>query len=269
MPFTSEKLGELKQVAVDAALTVAPHLLEKYGQIEATQKADDMGPVTQLDLWAETEIKKVLGKYDSSYGFLGEEYGAEGSKETYWLIDPIDGTRQFVRGIPFCATMIALVHKNEVLASVIYHFATDEMYTATKGGGAYLGDNRVFMSNRSLELSMVDVSVNLSDKKGVELLCSVGEKTIALCRYNCSAYTNTMTASGKIEGRVWVGRNGGAWDHAPGALLIQEAGGVVKHADGSDYDVNRTDSFIGGTQELVDFALSEVARIGLIKNENS
>lgn len=265
MPFDSEKILGARDVAVQAALHVAPRLKENFGKIEARQKDDDMGPVTELDLWAESEIKKVLTQYDRSFGFFGEEYGLEGSKETYWVIDPIDGTRQYVRGIPFCATMIALIHKNDILASVIYHFTTDEMYTATKGGGAYLNDKPIRISNRPLEKSTVDVSVNLDDDKGIRLLCSVGQRTIALCRYNCSAYTNTMTASGRIEGRVWLGRKGGPWDHAPGALLIKEAGGVVKHADGSDYDANRTDSFIAGTQELVDFALSEIAKIGLTK----
>ena len=127
-----------KDAAVAAVLPLRQKLMDSYGSVDTTFKGD-MSVVTKLDLWAETQIKLSLGRFEPNIGFLGEEFGAEGDENYRWVIDPIDGTENFVRGIPACGNMLCLVKGNDILVSVIYMFVTKELYWAVKGQGAWLG----------------------------------------------------------------------------------------------------------------------------------
>src|SRR5205823_12697862 len=112
---------------------------------DVTMKADHT-PVTQADREAEQAIKAILRNAFPEYGFLGEEFGAEGPRERRWIIDPIDGTRNFVRRIPIWATLIALEEDGEITVGVIHNPVTGELYTARRGGGAFRNGERIRIS---------------------------------------------------------------------------------------------------------------------------
>jgi fructose-1,6-bisphosphatase/inositol monophosphatase family enzyme len=138
---TEELQGALK-AAAQAAKEVGVDLKAHYGQIEGAVKETE-GPedavrdlVTELDSKTEKALKERLAEYDEAIGFMGEEGGIAKQASTMWLVDPIDGTSHFTRGIPFCTTMIALVAEGVVVISVIYDFVRGDMYTAIRGQGA-------------------------------------------------------------------------------------------------------------------------------------
>src|SRR5262249_52277795 len=129
------------------------------GGFEVTIKPDQT-PVTQADREAEQAITGILGRAFPEYGFLGEEFGASGSKRTRWIIDPIDGTRNFVRGIPFWAVLIGLEEEGEITTGVVFNPVTDELFTARRGEGAHLNGERLSVSARD---SMGDATVLYSE----------------------------------------------------------------------------------------------------------
>ena len=251
--FSDATLIAAKDHASEAVRRLRTKLMQHYGAVTNSFKPDNT-VVTELDGWAETEIKKSLKSFDSTIGFLGEEHGAEGDTQVRWLIDPIDGTEQFIRGIPFCGTMLCLVEGKDLLVSVIYNFVTNELYWAVKGNGAWLEDKRLHVSRRTLERSSIEITTDIKTPEGRDLYIATRGAVKDAVRYACSSFTSCLIATGAIEGRIVTHGRGGPWDYAPGALLIKEAGGIVVHIDGSEYDYTNTLSCIAGTSALVEFA---------------
>src|SRR3989344_4151975 len=132
-------------------------LLPYYGKVESRDKqsgaTEDL--VTELDTQIEHFLKNEFVKIYPDIPFVGEEYGGNRDSERFWLVDPIDGTSYFVRGLPFCTTMVALIEKVEVVFSVIYDFVNDIMYSAEKGAGAFANGKPIHVSDRSLRQSRV------------------------------------------------------------------------------------------------------------------
>jgi myo-inositol-1(or 4)-monophosphatase len=244
-------LLKAKDAVVAAFKALRPKLLESYGNVENSYKSDKT-VVTELDLWVEQEIKTALRTFDSAIGFLGEEHGAEGSTTLRWIIDPIDGTEQFIRGIPICSNMATLADGTDLLVTVIYNFVTDELYWAVKGGGAWLGDKRLSISKRPLERSFVDIGFDISDEEMAAVVMKIVPNIKATTRYYASGHSTCMIASGKTEGRIVVAGKGGPWDYAPGGLLVPEASGVTVQLDGGTYDCISSFNFVSGTKELVE-----------------
>ncbi len=251
--MTQDELIAAKDAAIAAVLPLRKKLMASYGSIANGMK-EDHTVVTELDRWAEERIKESLLTFNANIGFLGEEEGAAGNQQLRWIIDPIDGTEQYIRGIPFCANMLCLADGNELLASVIYNFVTDEMYWAVKDGGAWCNNQPIHVSNRSIERSFVELRPEVTTLRGIELYVKVEERIKTITRFNCSAFVSVMIASGKIEGRVSTHSKGGPWDYAPGSLLIREAGGIVEHYGGALYEFMNLDSYVAGTQAVIDMA---------------
>src|SRR3972149_6453656 len=137
------RLDRVLEVMIQAARGAAEIALKYFRRgVEVTLKAD-RSPVTQADREAEQIIVEILGRAFPEHGFLGEELGARGSKEVRWIVDPIDGTRNFVRGIPIWAVLIALEERGEITAGVILNPVSGELWTARRGGGAFLGGERL------------------------------------------------------------------------------------------------------------------------------
>jgi len=192
-------------------------------------------PVTALDMAAEAHLKQKLEAFDSSIAFVGEEQGGDRSATKFWLVDPIDGTDAFMRGLPHCTTMIALIEEGRPQFSAIYNFVQDELYYAEKGKGAYKNGERIYVSERQPPEAMVGLESDMSKEKNVQIFTQL-RTTCSFFKTMTAGYEFSLVASGKIEGRICVDPFGEDYDFAPGALLVAEAGGVVANLGSSTYD---------------------------------
>lgn len=229
-----ERALSITQAAVAAA---GQELRQHYGKIEHQTKGDGdgvSGVVTELDRKTEHYLAKELGRFDSGIAFRGEEFGGN-SQDTTWLVDPIDGTAHFIRGIPFCTIMVALVEENKVVMSVIHDIANNDTYWAVKGQGAYRNSERIRVSNRSLKQGLVSFETKLAKQENRQAYLEMSSLTALLSTVN-SGYEFTMVASGKFDGRIGIDPYGEDWDIAPGSLLVAEAGGIVRNIGSDTFD---------------------------------
>ena len=226
----------MSQKALDAAVEAARAagaIALKYfrGRFEVTLKPDAT-PVTQADREAERAIVEILGRAFPDHGVLGEEFGGHGSTEVRWIIDPIDGTKNFVRGIPVWATLIGLEERGEITVGVIHNPVTGELYTARRGGGAFLNGERIHVSAIA-ELggaTLVHAGLGLFREAGrwesFVRLVDATERQRGFGDY--SGYG--LVAEGKAELYLEVDLK--PWDLAPCKILVEEAGGRFSDLDG-------------------------------------
>lgn len=235
MSFTFDQLTAAKDVITASLRDIRPELLASYGAIKHKAKADKT-IVTELDGKVEKLLARNLQKFDAAIPFSGEESGTDYSQTTYWLADGIDGTEQFVRGIPMCTNMIALIDHDQVILSVIYNFALDECYVAIKGHGAHLNDSPIQVSDRPLGSSFAEFETNVSKPGMTELYGLLKSSVYGLVNLVCAGYGFTQVAKGAMEARCVLNGYGYPWDYAPGSLLVTEAGGLVANVGSTTYD---------------------------------
>ena len=144
---------DYKNVILPILREAGVELRKGFGNAEIVQQKNDFAPsvVTELDRSTEQFLAAKLRAADSSIDFYGEENGGNDHAERFWLCDPIDGTAHFVRGLPFCTTMLCLIENGGVVFSVIYDFVKDDVYWAEKGGGAWKNDEQIHVSNRNFK----------------------------------------------------------------------------------------------------------------------
>src|SRR2546423_1785043 len=223
-------------VMVKAARRAGRSLKRDLGEIENLQ-VSLKGPanfVTLADHRAEEMLHSDLTKARPGYGFLGEEGGSRaGEDKTHtWIVDPIDGTTNFLHGIPQFAISIALEREASLVSALIFNPVTDELYIAEKGQGAYLNDRRLRVAARQqLSDILVASGAPFMGKQGrKEFLAEVDgiiSSTAGMRRFGSAALDLAWTAAGKFDA-FWE-RNLKPWDVAAGILLVREAGGVVTY----------------------------------------
>lgn len=230
MQSTDPVVVESQALVVDVFKSLREDLLKAYGNVEHVRKAD-RSPVTVWDVKVEDSLRAALKATFPELGFRGEETGAHGNATTYWLVDPIDGTSSFIRGLPFCVNMAALVHEDEVLASVIYDFVKDELYMARKGEGAFKDGQRLHVNTTrhaggwmayTFSQKRFELARQAFDEIGVKLKLPIGASGNAYC----------LLAEGRIDAIVGLGSPAQVHDNAPGMLLCEEAGAhILAHDD--------------------------------------
>jgi len=223
--------------AVDAARAAARVALKYYhGGFEVTLKPDAT-PVTQADREAERAIVEVLGRAFPEHGVLGEEFGGSGTSDTRWIIDPIDGTKNFVRRIPLWATLIALEERGEITVGVIHNPVTGDLYTARRGGGAFLNGERIRVSDQAdLDRAfLVHAGLRGAHRTpywdGFLRLVDATDRQRGFGDY--AGYA--LIAEGKAEIYAEIYPEGSGlkpWDLAPCKILVEEAGGRFTDLDG-------------------------------------
>ena len=211
--------------AADAARAAGAIALRYYtSHFDVTIKPDQT-PVTQADREAEQAIVAALGRAYPEWGFLGEEFGAQGPKDVRWIIDPIDGTRNFVRHVPVWATLLALEEHGEIVAGVMHNPVTGELYTARRGGGARLNDQRIHVSDITdlWSATLLHAGLRLYRQAGIwdglVRLVDATERQRGFGDY--MGYT--LVAEGK--GEIYVEVDLKPWDLAPCKIVVEEAGG--------------------------------------------
>ena len=228
-------------VMISAARKAARSLKRDFGEVERLQ-VSVKGPgnfASAADHRAEEILREALMKARPGYGFLGEEGGrVAGSDTTHtWIVDPLDGTTNFLHGIPQFAISIALERDQAIVAGLIYNPATDELFTAERGKGAVLNDRRLRVAARDRLIDSV-VACGLprigrgDPGQSRRELAQVQEKVAGLRRFGAAALDLAWVAAGRFDA-VWE-RDLSAWDMAAGLLMVREAGGYVTDLDGGD-----------------------------------
>ncbi len=213
------------EAAVEAARAAGEIALKYYRTgFDVTMKPD-LSPVTQADREAERVIVEILERAFPSYGVLGEEFGARGPRERRWIIDPIDGTRNFVRRIPVWATLIGLEEQGEIALGVIYNPVTGQLYTARRGGGAWLNGERIRVSD------VADLAAAHLLHADLKLLRRAGHWDAFVRLFDATDRQRgfgdylgyALLAEGKAE--IYVEVDLKPWDLAPCKIVVEEAGG--------------------------------------------
>jgi len=243
-------------IMIKAARKAARSLLKDFGEVENLQ-ASTKSPgdfVSKADLRAEKIIREELEKARPYYGWLGEESEEVIGKDPTrrWIVDPLDGTSNFLHGIPHWAISIALEHKKEIVIGVIYDPVKDECYVAEKGNGAWLNDKRLRVSGRETMLEMLFATgVPFADKDGLPSTLKEINNLMPRCsglrRNGSAALDLAYVAAGRFDGYWERGLN--SWDVAAGILVVREAGGLVKSLDG-DHDPILDGSIIAASNKI-------------------
>jgi myo-inositol-1(or 4)-monophosphatase len=243
-------------VMANAALRAARGLIRDFGEVEQLQ-VSVKGPgefVSTADLKAERTLKAELTRARPGYGLLFEEGGeAAGSDPRHrWIVDPLDGTTNFLHGIPHFAISIALERDGEIVAGVIYEPTRDEMYSAEKGLGAYVNDRRLRVSaRRHLAEAVIGTGMPYGPRAGQagygETLSAIMGATSGVRRMGAAALDLAYVAAGRYDGFWEFGLQ--PWDIAAGILLVREAGGYVSDMAGG-HDMMTTGDVLAANDHL-------------------
>jgi len=231
----------LINVMIAAAEKAGRSLVRSFGEIEKLQVARK-GPadfVTEADRRSEEIIYTELQKARPKYGFLMEERGAVLGEDisNTWIVDPLDGTLNFLHGIPHFCVSVALERDKKIFAGVIYEPISDQMFWAESGKGAFLNGQRIRVSSRrKLTDSVFATGIPFIGREGhaefLKELESVMAVTAGVRRFGSAALDLAYLAAGRYEG-YWE-RNLNSWDIAAGLAIVREAGGFVSDFNGND-----------------------------------
>ena len=244
-----DKLPEALEVALSAVQEAGDMLRPHFGNVEPLVKSNSgletRDIVTKLDRETESFLSQRLRAFDASIGFRGEEHGVEHEQPLTWLVDPIDGTAHFVRGVPFSTVMVSLVHEGEVLLGVIHNIATNDMFWATKNGGSFKNGEPIRVSNRSLQKAFISFESDLTKAENAKLQAQLLQQGATLVSTVNCGYEFSMIASGVWEAKITREPYGFDWDYAPGSLLVSEAGGIVRNHGVDTFDFRNHELYIG------------------------
>ncbi len=234
-PIRSANINVMDQ----AARKAARHLIRDFGEVEQLQ-VSIKGPgdfVSAADRKTEKILRNELARARPNFGFLLEESGEVPSKDGHrWIIDPLDGTTNFLHGIPHFAISIALEWNGDLIAGLVYDPIKDETYVAEKGAGAFLNERRLRVSKRNnLERSMIGTGIPVLNWPGrqkgfAQQLDQVSDKVAGVRRLGTASLDLAYVAAGRFDGFWEYGLK--PWDIAAGIVLVREAGGLVSHLEG-------------------------------------
>ncbi|MDH4456780.1 MAG: inositol monophosphatase family protein [Candidatus Methylopumilus sp.] len=209
--------------------------------------------VSEVDHAAERAIIQTLQEAYPDHGFIGEESGDDRTDaEHVWIIDPLDGTTNFLHGYEQYSVSIALMSRGHLEQAVVYDPSRNDLFTATRGRGAFLNDKRIRVSNRAkLQSAMIGTGFPFRDFKHLETYLNMFKdmikNTAGLRRPGSAALDLAYVAAGWFDGFWEIGLS--KWDIAAGALLVQEAGGIVGDFEGNETWIN-TGNIVAGNPKV-------------------
>lgn len=208
--------------------------------------------VTEIDRQAENDIIYTLRAAYPDHGILAEESGQQGNSEYEWVIDPLDGTTNFIHGFPQFAVSIGLRHKGRLEQAVVYDPLRQELFTASRGNGAQLNDRRIRVTNRpDLDGALLGTGFPFKQQQHLDTYLATFKAlfpmTAGIRRAGSAALDLAYVAAGRLDGFWEFGLQ--PWDMAAGVLLIQEAGGLVSDLSGGN-DFMQTGNLISGNPKV-------------------
>lgn len=260
--------SELLTVMLDAARIAGEGLLIDRARLETLDVRSKEGPAdvfSEADLRAEQTVRSALRAYRPDYGFLGEEGGLEAGADPshVWMVDPLDGTTNFLTGSPLFAVNIALVRDGHVVAGVTHVPVLAETFWAEEGEGAWLNDRRISVSTRpTLETSLLGVGIPFATKPRHDQFLAEMERLTpriaGIRRLGAGAIDMAWVACGRHDA-YWE-QSVSPWDMAAGVVIVREAGGVVTNTLGEPLDL-MGGSVLAVTPQLRDEVIEAIAPI--------
>ena len=238
-------------IAIRAARSAGNILLRYFEHTETltiTEKSKNEF-VSEVDKAAEEAIIEVLRKAYPDHSILGEESGSHKGNEYQWVIDPLDGTTNYLHGQPQFSVSIALKYRDQLEHGVIYDPLREEMFSATKGSGAFLNDRRIRVTQRKgLEGALIGTGFPYRDHSQLDaylgMLKDMVQDTSGIRRPGSAALDFAYVAAGRLDGFWELGLS--EWDFAAGALLVKEAGGTVTDISGGERFLESGNVIAGG-----------------------
>lgn len=232
--------AELK-VALKAARRGGDILRENFGRNYRTIRKSSHELVTEVDILSQTAVLDVLGQSPFDFGVYTEEQREPVQKKgKNWIIDPLDGTHNYIAGLPFSSVSIALAEEGELLLGVIYFPGDDHLFHAVKGGGAFLNDRSVHVSgNDRLDKAVVNFDNQFHlDNNSYAIYRKLTECAFTTRIFGTATMDLCLIASGKIDGRIFLRAK--APDIAAGCLILTEAGGCLTDFGGAECGLDST-----------------------------
>jgi myo-inositol-1(or 4)-monophosphatase len=224
-------------IAVRAARSAGNVISRSMARLDSisVQVKDRNDFVTEVDREAENEIIRILRKAYPDHAILAEESGQTSGNDFQWIIDPLDGTTNFLHGFPQFAVSIALRHKGRLEQAVVYDPLSQELFTATRGGGAMLNERRIRVSNRtSLDGALLGTGFPFKAQHHLDtyldMFRALFPRSAGIRRAGAASLDLAFLAAGRLDGFWEIGLS--TWDMAAGILLIQEAGGLSSDFSG-------------------------------------
>ena len=253
--FKEHLIHSVVNIAVGAAHAAGEIMRRHFLQVEGIpilRKARH-DYVTEVDRMCEAEIVREIKRFFPNHAFLCEEGGASGEGNVVWIIDPLDGTSNYLHGYPHFAVSIAQQVNGRTEHGVIYDPMRDELFTASRGGGAFLNNKRLRVSSRiGLEGAIVATAFPFRSREHLKsygrVFQAVFEKVEDFRRAGTACLDLAWVAAGRLDGYFEVGLK--PWDLCAGALIVREAGGVVMSFDGED-DVENRNTLIAAPYKLM------------------
>jgi len=233
--------GKFKRVAIEAALAAGTLIEKRVSKKKSVRYKSDINVVTDVDKKAEDIIVGRIRKHYPTHNFLAEEKEYAKKKERFlWIIDPLDGTTNFLHGFPFFCVSIALSYREEVIMGVVYDPMRKELFYAEKSKGAYMNGRRIAVSKiKNLKKALVATgfayNIKNARNKNISNFVKFLKTSQAVRRAGSAALDLCYVASGRFDGFWEFCLN--PWDTAAGLLIVQEAGGRATKTNGSKYTI--------------------------------
>ena len=250
-------------IAVRAARNAGDIIVRHLNRIDkltiVSKERNDF--VSEVDRQAEDEIIAIIRKAYPHHAVLAEESGAhKGNEEFQWIIDPLDGTTNFLHGFPQFSVSIALKHRGRLDQAVVYDPMRQELFTASRGSGAFLDNRRIRVSKQnSLTGALLGTGFPYKDQQHLhaylEMFKALIVDTAGIRRPGSAALDLAYVAAGRFDGFWEMGLN--AWDMAAGVLLVREAGGLVGDLGGG-HDFLQTGNIVAAAPKLFPLMLREI-----------
>jgi myo-inositol-1(or 4)-monophosphatase len=254
--------NKIKKVLKLACLEAGKVILKNYGTIKSVKSKGRNDWVTKQDILIERRVIKIIKRDFPDSAFIGEETGVSSKKmDMTWIIDPIDGTNNYIHDYPFFCTSIGVMIKGEMTHGAVYDPLREEFFYAQKDHGAFMNEKRIKVSEiRKLSDSLLCTGFITSKvsyaKKNISNFTRLVFKARSIRRDGSAALDLAYVACGRLDGFWELGLN--SWDTSAGVLLVEEAGGKVINSKGKKFNILENKSLISANKYLVKKLLVEI-----------